>query len=182
MASNSSSNSDSQAGNSKQDGGDRKPLPFEPTRRKSADKPAKRSPAPTPSPSVTSSAKPTTPSKAKQPGAKTRQSALAAAGIPDVVSNRMLRRMAIFCGVPTAMGVSSLFVSYFLVTQGVQLPHVAVLLVSLGLFGLGVLGLTYGALSASWEDEAGSLLGVPEFRLNFGRMVQTWRSAKDSTN
>jgi hypothetical protein len=94
----------------------------------------------------------------------------------------MLKRMAIFCGAPTALGVSSFFISYFLVTQGINLPHVAVLLVSLGCFGLGVVGLSYGALSTSWDEtETGSLLGIPEFRLNVRRMVSAWRANGDST-
>ncbi|MEL6937157.1 MAG: photosystem II biosynthesis protein, partial [Cyanobacteria bacterium J06607_17] len=42
--------------------------------------------------------------------------------------------------------------------------------------GLGVLGLSYGVLSASWqEDEAGSLLGLTEFSINFRRLVQGLR-------
>jgi hypothetical protein len=47
----------------------------------------------------------------------------------------------------------------------------------MGFFGLGVLGLTYGVLSASWDEEhPGSTLGWAEFTTNFGRMRETWRS------
>jgi len=142
----------------------RSPLPFEPKRRKSSPpKAEKKSSAPARAPQK-SSGKPTT---------------QANAGIPDVVSKRMVRRMAAFCGIPTAVGISSFFVSYLAVTNGVELPTTAVLLISLGLFGLGVVGLSYGVLSASWEeDTAGSLLGVSEFRTNFGRMTSAWRSGK----
>jgi hypothetical protein len=49
------------------------------------------------------------------------------------------------------------------------------LLVTLGCFGLGVLGLTYGVLSASWdEDRPGDWLGIAEFQVNFGRMTSAW--------
>jgi len=91
----------------------------------------------------------------------------------------MVRRMATFCGIPTALGISSFFVSYLAVTNGIELPNTAVLLVSLGFFGLGVVGLSYGVLSASWEENSpGSLMGFSEFRTNFGRMASAWRSNK----
>lgn len=139
-------------------------LPFEPKRRKPAEKKAEKKP-------------PTPVSPTRKPSGKTNSKA--SSGIPDAVSKRMVRRMAAFCGVPTALGISSFFVSYLAVTQGgVELPTSAVLLVSLGLFGLGVVGLSYGVLSASWEEEPGSLFGFSEFRTNFGRMTSAWKSAK----
>lgn len=99
--------------------------------------------------------------------------------VPKVVSNRMARRMALFCGVPTASGIVTFIVSYIIVSHGFKLPNVAVLLVSTGFFGLGVLGLTYGALSASWDEEIlGSQLGWQEFKVNWGRMVSAWRSTR----
>ena len=102
--------------------------------------------------------------------------------IPKVVSQRMIRRVAIFCGVPTFLGISTLVTSYLLLIYAkVELPALAVLLVNLGLFGLGVLGITYGVLSASWdEDRAGGLLGLSEFSTNFGRMVQGWRESRQN--
>jgi hypothetical protein len=99
--------------------------------------------------------------------------------IPEVVSKRMVRRMALLCGIPTVLGIATFFVSYFLVTNvGLKLPNVAVVLVSMGFFGLGVLGLSYGVLSASWdEDVPGTKLGWQEFTTNLGRMTSAWRSA-----
>jgi hypothetical protein len=97
--------------------------------------------------------------------------------IPDAVSKRMVRRMAVFCGIPTVIGMSSFVTSYWLNVSGtLEVPNIAVLLLSLGGFGLGVVGLTYGVLSASWEeDQAGTLLGFQEFSLNVGRMTEAWR-------
>jgi Photosynthesis affected mutant 68 len=43
------------------------------------------------------------------------------------------------------------------------------------------LGLTYGILSACWEEDGnikGSLLGVAEFKINFGRMADAYRASK----
>ena len=100
--------------------------------------------------------------------------------IPDAVSKRMVRRMALLCGIPSTLGISTFFVSYFLITKmGLELPHVAVVLVSMGFFGLGVLGLSYGLFSASWdEDTPGSILGWQEFTTNLGRTTSAWRSAR----
>lgn len=70
--------------------------------------------------------------------------------------------------------------SYFVVTRDwFPLPNIASLLVSLGFFGLGVLGVSYGALSASWdEQDEGSQLGFQEFKTNLGRMFEAWKSNK----
>lgn len=100
--------------------------------------------------------------------------------IPKVVSVRMARRMAVFSGTPTFLGVATFFVSYLVVTQGgYKLPNAAVLLTSMGFFGLGVIGITYGILSASWDENAvGSKLGWQEFKVNWGRMVSAWRDTR----
>ena len=100
--------------------------------------------------------------------------------IPDVVSKRMVRRMALMCGIPSFLGIATFVVSYLLITQvGIELPHVAVILVSMGCFGLGVLGLSYGVLSASWEEDTpGTFFGWQEFTTNLGRLTSAWRAAK----
>lgn len=92
----------------------------------------------------------------------------------------MLRRILAFSGVPTGLGVAVFFLSYWLVSREIiPLPTSAVVLASMGCFGLGVLGLTYGLLSASWDEQQdGSLLGWDEFRLNGGRMITAWRESR----
>jgi hypothetical protein len=98
--------------------------------------------------------------------------------IPQVVSQRMARRMAFFCGIPSALGMATFVVSYFIVRNEIlALPNVVVVLVSMGFFGLGVLGLSYGVISASWDEERlGSWVGWSEFTLNWGRLTAAWRS------
>ncbi|MDH6078529.1 PAM68 family protein [Chrysosporum ovalisporum ANA283AFssAo] len=100
--------------------------------------------------------------------------------IPQAVSQRMIRRVAGFCGIPTALGITTLVVSYLLTMYSdIKLPPIAVLLANMGLFGLGVVGITYGVLSASWDEERmGSLLGLSEFMTNWGRMVEVWRETR----
>lgn len=150
------------------DASKRQPIPFEP--KKSEKKLA---------------AKKQADSKVSKPPAKpivatpaNKRSASATQGIPDVVSRRMVQRVALFCGLPTALGMSTFVLSYLAVSQGwFALPTYAVLFVSLGWFGLGVLGVSYGVLSASWDEEnGGSRLGFTEFRTNWGRMTEAWRA------
>lgn len=100
--------------------------------------------------------------------------------IPDVVSKRMVRRMALFSGIPTAAGVICFFGFYWAVSQNLlEIPPSAVLLVTMGCFGLGVLGLSYGIFSTSWdEDKTGGWLGTEEFGVNFQRTISAWQAAR----
>ncbi len=93
--------------------------------------------------------------------------------LPKEVSDRMGRRMFVFAGVPTVLGILVFPISYSLIKSGVDLPHVAVILVSMGFLGLGVLGITYGGLSASWDlGRKGSFLGFAEAKINFQRLKE----------
>jgi len=163
--------------NSQSDTQEANRLPFEPSRnRKKAEKRDEQD----------SSSEPATASKkdSARKSSPKRAKGSASSGIPEEVSRRMVKRMALFCGIPTAFGVSSFFVSYFAVTQGVKLPTTAVLLVSLGLFGLGVLGLSYGAISTSWDEsnpKPNGFLGWKEFSLNLGRMKEAWATAREQS-
>jgi len=66
---------------------------------------------------------------------------------------------------------------YLVINHGwLKVPNVAVVLLSMGFFGLGVLGLSYGVLSASWDEEIlGSKLW--EFKDKLGTN-DVWRSTK----
>jgi len=96
--------------------------------------------------------------------------------IPPEVSRRMVRRVAFFAGIPTVLGISSFVVNYFLIVNHVvTISNLFTFVETLSLFGLGFVGISYGVLSASWEDEAGSLWGGREFRQNVGSLWQAWR-------
>jgi hypothetical protein len=98
--------------------------------------------------------------------------------IPPEVSRRMVRRILIFSGIPSTLGLSSFVVNYYLLTNHViALPPYFTVVESLAFFGLGFLGISYGVFSASWDPEPGSLLGVSEFRRNLGIFLQQWREA-----
>ncbi|WP_254933365.1 PAM68 family protein [Cyanobium sp. WAJ14-Wanaka] len=101
-------------------------------------------------------------------------------GIPDAVANRMARRIAIATGIPTLMGMGVFIGSYLLVTrQIVELSTGVTLTASGGCFLLGVLGLSYGVLSASWEAEPGTLLGSEQIGVNISRIRGSIRAMRD---
>jgi Photosynthesis affected mutant 68 len=177
---------------SPKDASSRNPLPFEPI--KSRKKPEKKPAAIAPDTSEKDSvAKKDSPAKKDNPAKKDSKTQAkgnqnsrvqrADLAIPDVVSRRMARRMALFCGIPSILGLSTFFVSYLVVTHNLlSLPNAAVVLVSMGFFGLGVLGLSYGVISASWDEEdPGSKLGWSEFKTNLGRLTEAWRSARNKS-
>ncbi|NJK61554.1 MAG: DUF3464 family protein [Synechococcaceae cyanobacterium SM2_3_1] len=102
--------------------------------------------------------------------------------IPEHVSRRMIGRVVVFSGLPTLLGLSSFGLNYVLLTQGIwQLPPYLTLAESLAFFALGFLGISYGVLSASWDDEPGSRLGWQEFRVNLGRVIQQWRERQEKS-
>ncbi|MDH6056742.1 PAM68 family protein [Umezakia ovalisporum] len=146
---------------------ERSPLPFE--RKTKRQKPPKAISKPQSQPKTSGK------EASKQPPFSKEEMA-----IPQAVSQRMIRRVAGFCGIPTALGITTLVVSYLLTMYSdIKLPPIAVLLANMGLFGLGVVGITYGVLSASWDEERmGSLLGLSEFMTNWGRMVEVWRETR----
>ncbi len=101
--------------------------------------------------------------------------------IPDVVSKRMIRRALVFCGIPVLMGMGVFLGGYVAIANNIRVPNTVVLLTSMGCLGLSVLGLSYGILSACWEEDLaskGSLLGWTEFKINFGRMADAYRASK----
>ncbi|MEB3317388.1 MAG: PAM68 family protein [Cyanobacteriota bacterium] len=100
--------------------------------------------------------------------------------IPEAVANRMARRIAIATGVPTLLGMGVFIGSYLLVSRHVlDIPPSATLLASGGCFLLGLLGLSYGVLSASWEATAGSLLGTEQIPLNISRIKTSLRALRE---
>jgi hypothetical protein len=99
--------------------------------------------------------------------------------IPDAVANRMARRIAIATGIPTLMGMGVFIASYFVVSRGLlDIPPVATLLASGGCFLLGLVGLSYGVLSSSWEDGPGTLLGLEQIGLNIARVRTSIRAMR----
>ena len=89
----------------------------------------------------------------------------------------MARRTAIATGIPTLMGMAVFIISYLLVSRSIlAIPPGITLLASGGCFLLGLVGLSFGVLSSSWEDAPGSLLGTEQIGLNIRRLKASFRS------
>ncbi|KAJ1298650.1 hypothetical protein BS78_01G469800 [Paspalum vaginatum] len=91
------------------------------------------------------------------------------ATIPEVVTNRMMRRVGVSVGAPLALGVGFFPVFYYLkAVAKVDVPTWIPFGVSFVFFGAALAGVSYGIVSASWDPaREGSLLGWNEARRNW---------------
>ena len=97
--------------------------------------------------------------------------------IPKAVANRMARRIAFTTGLPTLSGMGVFIGSYILIIKGITDVPPSITLVSSAIcFFVGLLGLSYGILSASWEDSPGTLLGLENIRPKISRMRSAFKS------
>ena len=111
--------------------------------------------------------------------AKTSSDSMRKEAIPRYVADRMARRVAVFTGLPTIAGMGIFVGSYLLITQGVaDIAPGLTLATSGGFFLLGLVGLSFGVLSSSWEPNPGSVLGFENLRPNIQRMRETIRASK----
>ena len=101
-------------------------------------------------------------------------------GIPSYVANRMARRIAFTTGIPTLSGMGVFVGSYFLISKGIAEISPTVTLVSSALcFLVGLLGLSYGILSASWDFNPGSFLGFENIKPNISRIKDAFKISKN---
>jgi hypothetical protein len=102
--------------------------------------------------------------------------------IPDTVAKRMARRIAIATGIPSVLGMAVIVASYLLVSRGIlTIQPVVTLLGSGALFLLGLVGLSYGVISASWEEASGTLLGLEQIPLNISRIRESVRAMRQGS-
>tara|TARA_B100000965_G_scaffold405017_1_gene437557 strand:- start:304 stop:744 length:441 start_codon:yes stop_codon:yes gene_type:complete len=102
-------------------------------------------------------------------------------GIPKYVANRMARRIAFTTGIPTISGMGVFIGSYFLISKGIAEISPTVTLVSSAIcFLFGLLGLSYGILSASWDFNPGSFLGYENIKPNINRIKDAFKSSKNN--
>ncbi len=101
-------------------------------------------------------------------------------GIPKPVANRMARRIAITTGLPTLMGMGVFIGSYFVISKGIaDIAPGITLLTSALCFLTGLIGLSYGILSASWDEASGSFLGLENIIPNINRMRAAFKVKDD---
>ena len=99
-------------------------------------------------------------------------------GIPKYVADRMARRIFFTAGIPTIMGMSVFVVSYFIVTRNIaEIPPSSTIAISALFFLLGLAGLSFGILSASWDKEPGSFFGNENIPMNIQRAKAAFKPA-----
>ena len=102
-------------------------------------------------------------------------------GIPKYVADRMARRIIFTAGIPTILGMSVFVGSYFIVTKNIaEIPPSSTIAISALFFILGLGGLSFGILSASWDKEPGSFLGVENIPLNIERAKSAFKPASQN--
>ena len=99
-------------------------------------------------------------------------------GIPKYVADRMARRIFFTAGIPTIMGMSVFVISYFIVTRNIaEIPPSSTIAISALFFLLGLAGLSFGILSASWDKEPGSFFGIENIPMNIQRAKEAFKPA-----
>nr|WP_075487887.1 PAM68 family protein [Prochlorococcus marinus] len=102
-------------------------------------------------------------------------------GIPKYVADRMARRIFFTAGIPTIMGMSVFVVSYIIVTKNIaEIPPSSTIAISALFFLLGLAGLSFGILSASWDKEPGSLFGIENITMNIQRAKAAFKPASQN--
>lgn len=98
--------------------------------------------------------------------------------IPEAVSDRMMNRMLTFLGVPLFLGVAS-FVGFIVAARvfDTTVRPTTVATTTQAIFALALIGITYGPLSASWdEDREGSFFGFEEVKKNIDSLFESMKS------
>ena len=102
-------------------------------------------------------------------------------GIPKYVADRMAKRIFFTAGIPTFLGMSVFVVSYIIVTRKIaEIPPSSTIAISALFFLLGLGGLSYGILSASWDRAPGSFLGLENIPLNIQRAKAAFKPASQN--
>jgi len=97
--------------------------------------------------------------------------------IPEVVTNRMMRRVGASVGLPLSLGLAFFPAFYYLKKVAkVDVPSFIPYGLSFVFFGAALAGVSYGIVSASWDPaREGSLLGWNEARRNWSVFWESFR-------
>ena len=102
--------------------------------------------------------------------------------VPELVANRMITRIAVLAGVPVFGGLAIFVGAFFYAKKfDIVLQPSIVAYATQAPFILGLLGITYGILSASWDvEEPGSFWGFKEAKINFSRIQEGVKRTGDN--
>lgn len=101
--------------------------------------------------------------------------------LPEIVANRMLRRILTFGGFPLVF-LFTFFAAYFVLKYKYDITVIPVVVAysTLGTIALSTGGITYGIFSSSWdEDVEGTAFGWKEAKTNFVRAKDGLLGARD---
>ena len=102
-------------------------------------------------------------------------------GIPKYVADRMARRIFFTAGIPTILGMSVFVISYIIVTRNIaEIPPSSTIAISALFFLLGLAGLSFGILSASWDKDPGSFFGIENIPMNIQRAKEAFKPASQN--
>ena len=102
-------------------------------------------------------------------------------GIPKYVADRMAKRILFTAGIPTLLGMSVFVISYIIVTKKIaEIPPSSTIAISALFFLIGLGGLSYGILSASWDKSPGSFLGLENISINIQRAKAAFKPASQN--
>lgn len=91
--------------------------------------------------------------------------------LPEIVADRMLRRILTFAGIPLSL-LFSFFGAYFILKYKYDITVLPAVVAysTLGTIALSGMGISYGIFSSSWdEDDDGTKLGLEEAKKNIIR-------------
>ena len=93
----------------------------------------------------------------------------------------MAKRILFTAGIPTLLGMSVFIVSYIIVTKKIaEIPPSSTIAISALFFLIGLGGLSYGILSASWDKSPGSFLGLENISINIQRAKSAFKPASQN--
>lgn len=105
------------------------------------------------------------------------------AAIPEQVAMRMGKRMLPFVGIPLLGGMGAFVAFWYLASyKNQEFQPALVAFSTIALLGVGLLGITYSVMSASWDPEReGSFLGTDEFSKNLDSLRGGLKRSRDNT-
>lgn len=105
------------------------------------------------------------------------------AAIPEQVAMRMGQRMLPFVGIPLIGGMGAFVVFWYLATyKNQEFQPALVAFSTIGMLGVGLVGITYSVMSASWDpDREGSFLGTEEFSKNLDSLRGGLKRSRENT-
>lgn len=101
--------------------------------------------------------------------------------VPELVANRMLSRIVVLAGIPVFGGLAIFVGAFFYFKKyDIVVPPALIAYATQAPFILGLMGITYGIMSSSWDKEEGSLLGISEFKTNLDRVKDGLTRTKET--